>query len=817
MKLWIWTWVVAILQIQGQDPRSERLNRVGKKRVQTNSAKPAEKREKIREEGGPGGKLAAKPVKNLKTEIVSYYRRNSTRGINGKRCRSMDQLGELPWTLNTSTFYNFGIPLIASLCPTMDPIISKMIECRTIEDIVWQRSSFSEVRSGPDASTMLIDPPCDDDGGASSGVFVINAMYPILLQLGYKTRIRNWSQGLNGLFSPEVVASALNDSIQWNRFLNKTQSSNPFADVQDYISFQVEVGLNYWKNGQPDIVETSHSRELRWIIGHQRRATDPLYAAPKGHCIGANFFLSEGMHCAGSGVIMCPMFPIHTTESRRYMARLQSDPGFFWQSKVSKNIVLIDNDAGAHISYARLGFDLQRLGLKNVEVKVHKNRLRSDIPQLYRKVKVSLDCSNPGVEFINYESSLYKVLNVACNSRATRNVFDFPVPSRYRIEPTNWNETVRFVHDLLVNYTDHIDAFKHFRELSRRSSTLIPNQLDLHLFSRDVLFRTYCHTFADCRHVMPWALSIWVLFPMARIEVYTAILLNEFEMENDLILDLLSHAFSSRFFKVIRWLGVENGRGLPVFVEPKFPCAYVVYTAPHFVLFGRDFLNEHLAQLSRHKAPILHHRNGELVVAVMAKGMIPEVTFWMSNTTEGELIIMEGGKQHVTDMAGFKALGYNVFSSVRATTKENIHSHPVGPPRPFSNDPQSYWSQYHDPYFGPVLPLDMFYLRQSEEGKGHRVASGSPASTTSAELWVASSVVPIPQASIASAFKAADMGAIAAHLDPILESTYFKKAMRFFPTVVQDVLGTYSAAHFPHVISLRDAYYPHWGELCETT
>lgn len=52
------------------------------------------------------------------------------------------------------------------------------------------------------------------------------------------------------------------------------------------------------------------------------------------------------------------------------------------------------------------------------------------------------------------------------------------------------------------------------------------------------------------------------------------------------------------------------------------------------------------------------------------------------------------------------------------------------------------------------------------------------------------------------------------HLDPVLESTYFKKALGYFPSAVQEVLGELGAARHPHVVSLRDAYFPRWGESC---
>lgn len=107
----------------------------------------------------------------------------------------------------------------------------------------------------------------------------------------------------------------------------------------------------------------------------------------------------------------------------------------------------------------------------------------------YFLFQVSLDCRNPGVEFINYEATLYDVLTLSCNSRATSNVFDFPIPSKYRLEPSNWPQLVALVYDLLVHYEERLPDFATFKHLSRDSQSMIANQLDVNFFSRDVLFR----------------------------------------------------------------------------------------------------------------------------------------------------------------------------------------------------------------------------------------------------------------------------------------------------------------------------------------
>jgi hypothetical protein len=105
------------------------------------------------------------------------------------------------------------------------------------------------------------------------------------------------------------------------------------------------------------------------------------------------------------------------------------------------------------------------------------------------RTKIALDCCNGGVEFINYEAVLYDVLTLSCSNRATRNAFDFPVPSAYLLEPQRWEEMVGRIYRLLVDYSDHVQAFGAFKRLVRTSQARIETQMDLHLFARDVVFR----------------------------------------------------------------------------------------------------------------------------------------------------------------------------------------------------------------------------------------------------------------------------------------------------------------------------------------
>ena len=134
--------------------------------------------------------------------------------------------------------------------------------------------------------------------------------------------------------------------------------------------------------------------------------------------------------------------------------------------------------------------DLMKLGgLDDLVILLSRGRKKAEMPDLYKQVKMTIDCRNPGVEFINYEATLYDVMTLACDLRTTRNVFDFPVPSQYHFNPRDWTEFIHLVHDSMVNYEERIEDFKHFKRLSRSSSQMAKVQTDIHYFSRDVLFR----------------------------------------------------------------------------------------------------------------------------------------------------------------------------------------------------------------------------------------------------------------------------------------------------------------------------------------
>ena len=415
--------------------------------------------------------------------VVFCFGLQDITGLDARRCRSTADFARIPWLLNTSTFHNLGYPLIHSLCNANTMVKnsteSELLGCKFVAPVVWDHTVDMSTRSCPLCSTIIVDPHGMDEMGATSGVFVMNAMYAQFYELGYLCGVRHWSLKLQEMFSDAVNSAAVKSSSAWDNFIT-TGKDNPYQHVEDYITVQPEVGMviSDW-NKPPN--ESPYFRGFRLSMGLHESSAYHFYQnkADQTHCLGMNHYLGEGLFCSSSGVIGCPMMAFHLKKSQRVTPQTRL--------KLKENLVLIDNDA--HIDWFRLESDLRAKGLADVKVLTHEGRKRHEVPALYTKVKVSLDCRNPGTEYINLEGAMYDVLSLACSSRVMRNTFDFPIPSKYRLEPTDWPQLVSTVHELLVNYTQHVDEFAEWKKIAKHAKKRIPNQIDTTFFSRDTLFR----------------------------------------------------------------------------------------------------------------------------------------------------------------------------------------------------------------------------------------------------------------------------------------------------------------------------------------
>ena len=416
----------------------------------------------------------------LLVAAISVY---STRDRQGQRCRTTDDLGRIPWFLPNSTFHNLGFPLVRTLCETVSHSNSSTypLDCAYVKYIDFLHESIQDLRFGNRSSTVIVDPhKIQALNVASSGPYVIMAMFEILYGLGYNPSVRHWSGSMSEMFPADVAAAATEISRRYDAFV-QGKGENPFANTFNHIMLQVEVPFNFVASIPAN--PSPYGRTFKWIIGFHFPHRNSFYqpSDPTAHCTGANFHLGRGRMCSTSSVIPCPQYDYHRTRSFEVTPENRKS--------LKKNIILLDDDQ-AEVNLERLKADVIKLGgLDDLQVLLNKGRKSIDMPDLYKQVKMTIDCRNPGVEFINYESTLYDTMTLSCDLRATRNVFDFPVPSKYHINPRNWTHLVHLVHDSMVNYEERIDDFKHFKRLSRTTSQMARNQVDIHYFSRDVMFR----------------------------------------------------------------------------------------------------------------------------------------------------------------------------------------------------------------------------------------------------------------------------------------------------------------------------------------
>ncbi len=408
---------------------------------------------------------------------------SSVRNWQSQRCRTTDDLGRIPWFLPNSTFHNLGFPLIRTLCDAASQLnnITFSLDCTSLKSMAFLHESIQELRTGNRSSTIIVDPhKIQALNVASSGPYVIMAMFEILYGLNYNPAVRHWSSSMSEMFPENVAAAATEFSRRYDVFI-QGKGENPFANTLNHIMLQVEVPFNFVAS--IPVNPSPYGRTYKWIIGFHFPHRNSFYkpSDPTAHCTGANFHLGRGRMCSTSSVIPCPQYDYHRTRS--YEVTPEN------RNKLKKNIILLDDDQ-AEVDMERLKVDVIKLGgLDDLQVLRNVGRKSVDMPDLYKQVKMTIDCRNPGVEFINYESSLYDTMTLSCDLRATRNVFDFPVPSKYHINPRNWTHLVHLVHDSMIHYEKRIDDFSHFKRLSRTTSQMARNQVDMHYFSRDVLFR----------------------------------------------------------------------------------------------------------------------------------------------------------------------------------------------------------------------------------------------------------------------------------------------------------------------------------------
>ena len=339
----------------------------------------------------------------------------------------------------------------------------------------------------------------------------------------------------------------------------------------------------------------------------------------------------------------------------------------------------------------------------------------------------------------------------------------------------------------------------------------------------------------------PWAVAVWTLYPLAMIEVVCDLNLEQESLDNDLIRMILPELFTTKYFNIYPpVVGVA-----PVDMFPRTPCAYMVYMDASFVPFGRDFLNTHVAALTKDPRPILYWYSDKLAIAVMhARPYVKLV----HDEEGGNKVYVETSftARPLRDSAAYEDL-LALCDVVEPIQREYFFKDQLGgffyqedveelkknnPPLPSApcDDSNSHvtvavaidvsdsvlLNQPFERVYSASnlrceppenLIIDAIYVPMPQVGDN----SGSSAEPT---FWLTSSLSPITFSQVFDTFTEPQIKTIVQHLDPILQNANMQKILSFIPSDISDALRLFDAYHYPEVISLRDVEYPHWGETC---
>ena len=364
---------------------------------------------------------------------------------------------------------------------------------------------------------------------------------------------------------------------------------------------------------------------------------------------------------------------------------------------------------------------------------------------------------------------------------------------------------------------------------------------------------TYCRTFSECRRTIPWAVALWILYPLARLEVYSEVPVSEYLLDNDLAISQLSRTFNGKFFKVIQ--APRNSSVHPANYFPMSPCTYLVYTDPLYIPFGRDFLNSHMQALAEanYSLPIVYFEGDKLQVMVRRyPAPVRLIKLFEKESRQFDMFFECFDTLYsVESFAVYSLLlSYQVpleryimdnFVSQKALvsllTMENFNSVlPLlrsGFPEPGA---QSSPSLVMDMLFIPLrLPSPSQQANQLSENHCQRLRRHNSIDTNTCasresclenDSMLFSSAVPVPhfwltssapRVSVAAAlqcFSAEEVEAVVQHLDPILQNALLQKILAFVPPELRTVLRLFDATDYPNVISLLDARHQNWVKDC---
>ena len=357
---------------------------------------------------------------------------------------------------------------------------------------------------------------------------------------------------------------------------------------------------------------------------------------------------------------------------------------------------------------------------------------------------------------------------------------------------------------------------------------------------------------------MPWAVAVWTAFPLSRIEVYCNIPVEEFRLDNDVALQLLSRSFSESYFALLQYDEYGNEGLHPVSFYAQWPCSHVVYMHVNLIPLGRDMLNTHLHALleSRREGHIAYYRGDEVALSITNMRLFARLV--KINSKADVYLEVSGTVRRIINYAVYasiRAHGVTAFAEVEASYLNKRH---IG-----TELTESAWAIESgairpENIIVPTLPvvLDALFIPDSSaittsSGEESEMATADVSETLTSgvcdcmshhllphtcssshsvgtctvdqesttvfpslaapHLWLTPSTPLLPLSCLSSCLGDAAVEVVVVHLDPLLQNALLQKVLGFLPLDIRQVLGFYDAIHYPNVVSLLDAKHNNWN------
>jgi hypothetical protein len=231
--------------------------------------------------------------------------------------------------------------------------------------------------------------------------------------------------------------------------------------------------------------------------------------------------------------------------------------------------------------------------------------------------------------------------------------------------------------------------------------------------------------------------------------------------------------------------------------------------SPAFVLFGKDFVNDHIIAIDemseRNYRPIEYiNTQSELVISFMKNHILPIKRLTLFQKGSPRVYITFNNTLYECSYELYFNLHNSIYMSLEISQAE-LNSTPLKIDR------------------SEIELLNMVNININNKNKsftGHTTHQTLiidalflpyPKILTDLEIWLTSSTPRLNLQSFLMRADYRDVMTLVAHLDPIIQSSFFKKAIGFFPAHIESVLNKFNAVHYPDVISLMDTKIQEWG------